>query len=236
MSFEERSRRRQRHQARPALRRWSPWRRCLLVAASLSVLGSMQGAALAQNAAPAAEPETADWPCIQRLVPELAVSQMWAGPRADGNAEPDTDGQVVQLAHQLASRSTPLEEAKAAIGRFADTLPPAERNAALAELFADVLEQINQERSDIIAGIRSYTRKQQHLAAKIAQDSQKLAGLQPGTTPDARTQELLDARQWDLRVFEERRRVLPQVCEQPVLLEQRAFALSRAVQAELEPE
>ena len=97
-----------------------------------------------------------------------------------------------------------------------------------------MLQQINQERSHIIAGIKRYTRKQQHLAAKIAQDSQKLANLQPGTTPDAQTQELLDARAWDLRVFEERRRILPQVCEQPVLLEQRAFALSRAMQAELE--
>jgi hypothetical protein len=129
-----------------------------------------------------------------------------------------------------------MEEAEVAIDEFAHGLAPEERNAALARLFAGVLEQINQQRSDIIAGIRQYTRKQQHLAAKIAQDSQKLANLQPGTTPDAPTQELLDARQWDLRVFEDRRRLLPQICEQPVLLEQRAFALSRVMQAELEPE
>lgn len=227
MSFEER-----RYQARLAPRPWSR-RRCLLVAASLPVLALMQSAALAQNAAPAAD-AAADWPCIQRLVPELAVSQMWAGPPAEGSGDAGADGEVMQLAQQLASRSTPVEEAKAAIDRFADSLPPEERNAALAGLFADVLQQINQERSDIIAGIKSYTRKQQHLAAKIARDSQKLADLQPGTTPDARTQELLDAREWDLRVFEERRRILPQVCDQPVLLEQRAFALSRAMQAQLE--
>ena len=46
----------------------------------------------------------------------------------------------------------------------------------------------------------------------------------------------MEARQWDLRVFEDRQRVLRQICEQPVRLEQRAFALSRALQAELEPE
>jgi hypothetical protein len=205
--------------------------RSLLVAANLSALAAMLSAA-----AVAAEPSDADWPCIQRLVPVLAASQMWAGPSPEGGESASSpDGEVAQLAHQLASRSTPVEEAQAAIDRFADDLAPEERNDQLARLFHDVLQQINQERSQIIAGIKRYTRRQQHLAEKIAQDSQRLADLQPGTTPDAPTQELLEERQWDLRVFEDRRQILSQICEQPVLLEQRAFSLSRAMQARLEP-
>jgi hypothetical protein len=203
--------------------------RSLLAAAGLSAL-----AAAAAGPAVAAEPTEADWPCIQRLVPELAASQMWAGPQAEGSEDPSPE--VVQLAHRLASRSTPVDQAEAAIDQFAGGLSPEERNDQLAQLFHDVLQQINQERTQIIAGIKRYTRKQQHLAEKIAQDSQKLAHLQPGTTPDAPTQELLEAREWDLRVFEDRRRILRQICEQPVLLEQRAFALSRAMQARLEPD
>jgi hypothetical protein len=35
-------------------------------------------------------------------------------------------------------------------------------------------------------------------------------------------------------VYEDRQHVLRQICEQPVLLDQRAFALSRAMQARLE--
>ena len=77
-------------------------------------------------------------------------------------------------------------------------------------------------------------RKQRRLADKITEENRKLANLQPGTTPDAKTQELLDARQWDLRVFQDRQRMLTQICEQPVLLEQRAFSLSRAIQSRLE--
>jgi hypothetical protein len=188
-------------------------------------------------APPAAAQAAPDWPCIQRLVPELAVSQMWAGPPPEGaQSSPEADGEVAQLAHRLASRSMPLEEAEAAIDQFAAGLAPKERNAELARLFRDVLQQINQERSEIIAGIKRYTRKQRSLAEKIAQDSRQLADLQPGTTPDAETRELLSERQWDVRVFEDRRRILTQICEQPVLLEQRAFALSRAVQARLEPD
>ena len=161
-------------------------------------------------------------------MPELAASQMWAGPQPeDGEEASRPDSEVAQLAHRLASRSMPVDEAEAAIDQFAEGLAPAERNRQLTRLFHDVLQLINQERSQIIAGIKRYTRKQQRLAEKIAQDSQKLADLQPGTTPDAQTQELLEARQWDLRVFEDRRRILTQICEQPVLLEQRAFSLSR---------
>jgi hypothetical protein len=206
--------------------------RRLIIVACLAALAAAPGAALAAGA----EPTESDWPCIQRLVPQLAVSQMWAGPIPESGGDASPGGEVAQLAHQLASRSMPLAEAEAAIDRFADSLAPDERNPELARLFEDVLQLINQERSQVIAGIKRYTRKQQHLAEKIAQDSQKLADLQPGTTPDAPTQELLEARQWDLRVFEDRRRVLTQVCEQPVLLEQRAFSLSRAMQARLEAE
>jgi hypothetical protein len=180
----------------------------------------------------AAQQDESDWPCVQRLVPELAFSQMWAGPHPDAAS---ANGEIAELAPRLASRATPDDEAQAAIDRFAASLPAGQRDAQLGLLFDGVLRLINQERSEIIAGIRTYTRKQQHLAAKIAQDSRQLANLQPGTPPDAKTQALLDERQWDLRVFEDRRRILTQICEQPVLLEQRAFSLARAMQAELEP-
>ena len=34
---------------------------------------------------------------------------------------------------------------------------------------------------------------------------------------------------WDTRIFDDRQRLLPAVCEQPVLLEQRLYQLSHAV-------
>ena len=210
--------------------RAAPWRARSLVLASLFAIAAGASAPLA-----AAEPDESDWPCVQRLVPELAASQMWAGPPQDGADDVSgADGETTQLARQLASRSMPIDQAEAAIDEFAQGFAPEQRNAELTHLFHEVLQLINQERSEIIAGIKRYTRKQQHLAEKITQDNQKLANLQPGTTPDPETQELLNERQWDLRVFEDRQRILRQICEQPVLMEQRAFSLSRAMQAELE--
>ena len=41
-------------------------------------------------------------------------------------------------------------------------------------------------------------------------------------------------RDWDIRIFEDRRQSLVYLCEQPVLLEQRAFALARAIASHME--
>jgi hypothetical protein len=40
--------------------------------------------------------------------------------------------------------------------------------------------------------------------------------------------------EWDTRIFEERRKTMNFVCEVPVLIEQRLFALARAIQQSLE--
>jgi len=61
--------------------------------------------------------------------------------------------------------------------------------------------------------------------AAIQARQSALAG-QHGTAADADLEELLS---WDLRIFEERNRSMTYLCEQPVLLEQRAFALGRTI-------
>jgi hypothetical protein len=42
-----------------------------------------------------------------------------------------------------------------------------------------------------------------------------------------------DAILWDTRIYDERRRSLQFVCETPVILERRAFEVSRMVQARM---
>jgi len=209
-------------------------RACRSLAAAACLLA---GVTARPGLAVAAEPVDPDWPCVQPLVPELTAAQMWAGPAVEsGAAEPASNPAWAGLAYALASRSTPLDQAEQEIAQFAGTLAPQARGAQLSLLFRDVLELINQERDKMIAGIKRYTRKQRRLAEKIAQDSQQIRNVQPGTVPDAQTQELMNARQWDLRVYQDRQQVLSQICEQPVLLDQRAFALSRAMQAQLKPD
>jgi hypothetical protein len=184
--------------------------------------------------APPAEAQQAgdpDWPCVQILVPVLAPQAMWAGPPLDEvEGQWSTDSDVAPLVHELASPSTSLEEVPARIASLAQALPEAERQKKLALLFEGLLEAINGARQDVIAGIKRYARRQHELARSIAAQTRAIEG----TEDPAKAAELANARDWDLRVFNDRQRALTQVCDQPVLLEQRAFALARVIQNEIE--
>ena len=47
-------------------------------------------------------------------------------------------------------------------------------------------------------------------------------------------EEVLKALRWDTRIYDERQAALTYVCESPVLIEQRAFALAREIRNHLE--
>lgn len=173
-----------------------------------------------------AQPADRDWPCPQRLVPQISAGAIWSGPALDEVKEHwATDADVAPLVPKLASRDTPIELAEAQIASFADRFPPEARDAKLTLLFVGVLEFLNGERSKLIEGIKRYAQRQRALADKIAATTRKLQ--------DEPTPEIKAERDWDLRVFEDRNRSLRPVCDQPVAVEQRAFALARAIQSHL---
>ena len=178
-----------------------------------------------------------DWPCIQRKMPEISIGQVWAGPPLDGVGEGWRDDAVLaELARLIASRRTEMAEAKEKIAGFAASAG-AERNGRLTSLFAGVFATINSERGAIIAGIGRYARRQHALADKIASQSAALDQLPVnGGTEDeiSRREELAEAQAWDTRIFRDRERSLKYVCEMPVLLEQRAFALGKEIAAQLQ--
>ena len=186
----------------------------------------------------AAEGSDPDWPCIQRKQPRLSPGAMWAGPPLP--EEPGAwkaDAGVAALVPVLAVRRTAMEEAEALIARFAEGLGD-DRNARLALLFAGVFERIDRERREIIAGIGRYAAKQRGLAEALDTTRDQVAALaaveNPGHDDLDRLEELEDRLAWDTRIYQERAQALTYVCESPVLLEQRAFALARAIMAHLE--
>jgi hypothetical protein len=178
-----------------------------------------------------------DWPCVQRKVTEISAGQVWNGPSLDGIGDSwHSDGALADLARTIASRRTDLAEAKQRIAAFASA-GAADKNRRLTLLFAGVLATINAERSSIIVGIGRYARRQQGLAQKISAQSAELDKLpQQGATDEQidRREELLEIQAWDSRIFRERERSLQYVCELPVLLDQRAFALGREIAGQLD--
>jgi hypothetical protein len=200
------------------------WRSNLLLLAALLF-------AVPPVAAAAATGEDPDWPCIQRLVPEIAPAVIWPGPpieQVNGPANPGLD----ELSGELAARRVPLDEARARVEEFAAALAEEQKAEQLTGLFLRTLEIINNDRSSIIEGIKEYARGQRALAQSINEKNERLIELPKDQVLERET--LVAERDWDVRIFDDRARSLTYLCEQPVLLDQRAFALARAIAEHLE--
>jgi DNA repair exonuclease SbcCD ATPase subunit len=175
------------------------------------------------------------WPCIQRKVPNLSIGQMWTGPLVPEEVQPDAE--ATALAGALAVRRTSLEDAQNLIARYSASLDSAEREEKMAVLFRTIFERINRERADVISGIARYAGKQTGLSERIDGLQQELATLKEKPEDDRsddewdRLEELQDIVTWDARIYTERAQSLTYVCETPVLLEKRAFALAQAITA-----
>lgn len=193
--------------------------------------------AVATGAARAADFSDPDWPCIQRKVPHLSVGQMWAGPVIDDTLRKSwrDNHEIHRLASLLSLRRTPLETADEIIAKFADRDDIGDDKAErLTKLFAGIFTLIDKERSEIIAGIARYAHKQDELADRIDTNRDTLQELSEAPEPNYdRIEELQDQVTWDARIFKDRAQSLTYVCETPVILEKRAFALARSIQQHL---
>lgn len=193
--------------------------RPLRVAFVAGVLAAAPGA-VAQEA----EPVDPDWPCVQRKVPSLTPAAVWTGPAIDGADDWRQDDEVADLVVRLSQRRVPLEEAEAEIAEFAEALPENERDARLTALFAGLFQTMNAERGEIIEGIERFARRQKELAEEI----RRMSGEGGDTTRSVATEAEREL-YWAHRIFEERRRSLPYICEVPRLVERRLFALGRTI-------
>ncbi|WP_347139105.1 hypothetical protein [Paracoccus sp. SSK6] len=186
---------------------------------------------LAAGPALAATGADPDWPCIQRKQPHLSLGQVWTGPVPDAQVtELARDPQIEALAARLEQRRLPLEEAETAIADFAKGTDDAHLTALMVAIF----DKIEPDRSALIEGIARYGHSQVDLARRIEDRRAAMADLEKAEPPDYdaidAAEEALD---WDQRVFTERQQMLTYVCETPVILEQRAFALGRAIAGHL---
>lgn len=189
-------------------------------------LGAMLVAASA-----AGQAAPADWPCIQPRQPHLSLGQVWAGPAPDDAARAAAaDPATAALAERIAQRRMPLDQAEAEIDRFARGRDA----AALSGLMLAVFNGMDAYRTRLLDGIARYGRKQVALADRVRARRDRMALLQAAEKPDF---DAIDAEEkaldLDERIFNDSRQSLGYVCESPVLVEQRLFALGRVIAAHL---
>ncbi|HEY9039007.1 MAG TPA: hypothetical protein VIN05_08720 [Roseovarius sp.] len=167
------------------------------------------------------------WPCVQRKVQSLSLGLMWPHPIDAEPLREEIAADAVDLAAKLELRRVDLDEARTLITQFVEDHPDVTQ-ADLGHLFGRIFDEINRDRRALIAGIEDYAEKQIALANRIDEARSKIDSLAAAATPD---QEAIASLQqqiaWDERVFQDRSQSLTYVCETPVLLEQRLYAIAQ---------
>ncbi len=166
------------------------------------------------------------WPCVQRKVERLSVGLMWPHPIAEPELTPDTEAAVEELAGRFALRRLELDEITPMLDDFV-----AEHGAdpvLLGTVFARTFDRLAATRTTIIKGIGDYSLSQIALSEKIGGIRSEMDALLVAESPDYDRIDALEAQlDWDERIYTDRRQSLTYVCETPVLLEKRLFAIAQ---------
>lgn len=175
-----------------------------------------------------------DWPCVQRLVPELVWGAIWTGPSLDDlEQEWWEDEEVGRVVRSAMARETRSEDAIARVREFTESLADAgqtERETRLTLLFSGLFELTQRERDRTIERIRGAARSQVVRLEKVAVLVDELEELRGQEEMDPQQEEELSKTLlWEQRTFQTRQQALPALCEQPYLLEERLGRMVRVI-------
>ncbi|MDT8858098.1 hypothetical protein RNZ50_24310 [Paracoccaceae bacterium Fryx2] len=172
--------------------------------------------------AEAADFSDPEWPCIQRKVETLSAGLMWPHPLTGAALSPAAQ----DLVEVLSLRRVSLDAAAEQVAAFATAEPP--DGQVLGAIFLGVFDKLNADRQRLIGGIARYARSQTALAAEVDRARTEMAAQEAAATPDFdRIDRLEEQIAWDERIYHDRARSLTYVCETPVLLEKRAYAIAQ---------
>jgi hypothetical protein len=199
------------------------------------------GAPPAPGASPAEVAGSPDWPCVQRKVPAISAAQIWDGPPIDDLKDWDKDDKIRDLTTYLESRRVTSEEAEKAIKEYAASVPAAERDKKLTELFASLLAKVNADRHFVMGKIETFQKRQKARAEEIEREGRKLAeknqqipaAEELGPRDAALTPEQQEYN-WNARIFQERQQNISVACDIPGLIEQHIYDIARLIRAQMQ--
>jgi hypothetical protein len=176
-----------------------------------------------------------DWPCQQRLVPELTVGTYWNGPAMPENVDWRADSKIAELVAAAASRDVPAGQSEARLAAFADSLSPEQRKTLLPELFAGLVEAINQQRHDVIVRLKELSRRQKSISNLVDKVTDELrnAPSASDTANAGQRDEIEQRRSFLIQTFQQTQRTIQYACQVPTDLEARLGSYARALQAKL---
>lgn len=186
----------------------------------------MLGLALPGQAASYDDPT---WPCIQRKVERLSPGLMWPDPVPETGLPPATHALIEDLAEVLLVRRFTLDALETSVAAFAEQTG-GDRDL-LGRVFLRVFELTAAHRAQIIQGIGRYSLHQIELARQIDARRQEMTEALRAEAPDFDRIDLVEEQiDWDERIYRDRQQSLIYICETPVLLEKRLYALAQMLQ------
>ena len=202
----------------------------------LGLLTGLTLAGVAQVEAQRAAAGPPDWPCVQRLIPELAWGTIWTGPPLDELEqawwEDEEVGRVVRFA---TSRTTPKEQALERVRAFVESVDEEDAEQRLTLLFSGLFELTDRERKRTIERIRQASRAQltrlETISAMVDELEERRADDE--ATNEAEIERLSEALFWEQRTFQHRQQTLPAMCDQPYLLEEELARMVRVIMARM---
>jgi len=191
-------------------------------------------AIFALPASAAEEFDEKDWPCAQRLVPELVLATFWQGPSLEGHDKWWKDEAMTAAVDELTDPTLTEAESAEIVNGFVETYN-GDANGALVSVFSGVFEKLGYERRKQLKGIQKYVRQQRGITKEIARISKEMRKRRKeGQTAEMEEMKLLHKTlEWNTRIYDERDRLTIYLCEEPVLLEQRLGFHSRAIMRHL---
>jgi hypothetical protein len=168
-----------------------------------------------------------DWPCQQPKVADFPLASVWDGPPIDTNPTGWRDNpEIAGLVAQMSERRVPIADVQAAVAKLMSSSAP-DAKQKLKTAFGAAFDELTRQRAEIIAGLDRFGRKQREMATRIRAENETAhsAAAPALATDDAALQKL----QWDLRVYDERRRAISYVCEAPQEVEARIGAIVKIV-------
>ncbi|MEO3416466.1 hypothetical protein AAFO92_17585 [Roseovarius sp. CAU 1744] len=175
------------------------------------------------------------WPCIQRKVENLSVGLMWPYPVEPVDLPSDIQQSVDTLVSRLVLRRIPVEELAPDVAAFAET--HGHQVTLLSHVFSKAFNTLAGTRRKLMTGIGDYSLKQIALAEKIDDTRARMDELMAADSPDFDQVDALEEQlDWDERIYTDRARSLTYVCESPVLIEKRLYAIAQLLQAAMTAE
>lgn len=174
-------------------------------------------------------PGDADWPCVQRLVPQITATTLWNGHERSGDWH--ADPRVAAVVAAAAPRGVSTAAAVARVEQFVATVAAADRPAVLPQVFAGLVDETNLQRGQLIERLRGVARRQRMMTDLTSRATNQLRAL-PADAPADQREEVVNRRALLIREYEEIERTIRYACEAPVQMEAKLGTLAQVLQRE----